>query len=85
MSINMVKIRATINIGDALSVSTPYVLSFNVAKARGQLSSFSASVKVKHSTVGGAFTGNGITIAAGEGSPHLIFTGIIKSANITPC
>jgi hypothetical protein len=88
MAIHMVPIRARIVVGDSLSVETPYILSFNVTKARGQLSSFSASIKISHQTVSGAITGAGVVIYAGQGSSGLskkIYTGIIKSANITPC
>jgi len=85
MAINMVKIRARVSIGD-LVVETPYILSFNVTKSRGQLSTFSVSLKVKHVDVGGPIVGDSVLIEAGEGSPaKKIFSGITKSANITPC
>ena len=45
MAIERVKVRARIDIG-GLSVSTPFVQSFNVRKQRGQISTFDASLKV---------------------------------------
>ena len=85
MSVHMVKIRATINIG-SLTVSTPYILSFNVNKVRGQISTFSASIKVKHENVSGRIVGDLIKIHAGSGSAsNNVFSGIVRTANITPC
>lgn len=85
MSIEQKKIRARINIG-SLTVETPYILSFNVNKSRGQLSTFSASLKVKGDDITGNISGNGVTISAGVNSPsNKIFTGIVKKATINPC
>jgi hypothetical protein len=91
MAIQMVKIRAEIGIG-SLRAGTPplghsnHILSFNVDKNRGQISTFSASLKVKHGEVSANLVGDSIQISAGENSPsNRIFTGIIRSANITPC
>jgi len=84
MAIHMVKIRATVRIG-SFSVSTPYVLSFNVTKSRGQLSTFSASLKVRNGSVGGGIVGDKVEISAGEGTPRTIFSGIVKSSNLSPC
>ena len=53
MGIHMVKVRARIEIG-SLRAGTPplgyanHILSFNVDKSRGKISTFSASLKVKH-------------------------------------
>jgi len=85
MPIDRVKVRATITIG-SLSVSTPFVQSFNVTKTRGQPSSFSASMKVGHDQVSGTITGDNVSIrAGGDGALKQIFTGIVKQAKISPC
>jgi len=85
MAIDQVKVRATISIG-GLSVSTPYIQSFNVTKTRGQPSTFSASMKVGHDQVSGTITGDSVRIRAGaDGSLKQIFTGICKQAKISPC
>jgi len=84
MSIEQVKIRARIEIG-GISVSTPYIQSFNVRKQRGQVSTFDASLKVSHDQVSGKLTGGEVRIYAGEGSTNLIFTGMCRAAKISPC
>jgi len=91
MAIQMIKIRAEISIG-GLRAGTPplghpnHILSFNVDKNRGQISTFSASLKVKHGEVSANIVGDSIEISCGENAPsNRIFTGIIRSANITPC
>lgn len=91
MAINLIKIRARITIG-ALVAGTPplgyanHILSFNVDKSRGKPSSFSASIKVKHEDVSGTITGDNITIEAGTStSMPLIYTGIVKTVNMSPC
>ena len=85
MAINMVKIRADVVVG-SLTVSTPYILSFNVNKVRGQISNFSASLKVKHDDVSGRIVGDLVKISAGSGSASRgVFSGVVRSANITPC
>jgi hypothetical protein len=93
MAIQMVKIRASVELGSLLAVtpsgnmsSDNIIMSFNVDKSRGQISSFSASLKVKRHAVSGSILGKEVVIRAGENSPtNLIFTGICRSANITPC
>ena len=85
MAIEQIKVRATVAVG-SLRVSTPYVQSFNVRKQRGQVSTFDASLKVSHDEVSGAITGGTVQISAGENSAsNLIFTGICRSAKISPC
>jgi len=92
MAINMVKVRAKIIIGN-ITAETPsgsaqedHILSFSVDKARGKPSSFSASLKVRGSYITGSTAGSLIEIHAGENSAqYKIFTGIVKTANITPC
>ena len=85
MAIERVKIRATIRIG-SLSVNTPYIQSFNVTKTRGQISTFSAAMKVSHDDISGAITGDYVTISAGRNAAsNLIFTGIVRQAKVSPC
>ncbi len=82
MSIEMVKIRATISVG-SFSVETPFVLSFNVNKTRGQVSTFDASIKVLAGTT--IITGSQVRVEAGsEGQEKLIFSGIIRKATLKP-
>jgi len=83
--IEKVEIRAQITIGN-LTVRTPYIQSFNVRKARGQVSSFDASLKVEYEKMQGSGVGGDIVIKAGTSSTiKKIFTGIIKKATISPC
>jgi hypothetical protein len=95
MAIQMVKVRAIIEIGDGnLTAGTPplpydnHILSFNVDKARGQISSFSASLKVLRTEIsGGLLDSASVVIRAGTLSTYQsnkIFTGIIRNATITP-
>lgn len=95
MAIQMVKVRAIINIGTGnLVAGTPplghanHILSFNVDKARGQISSFSASLKVRRDEVtGGLLDDASVAIYAGTVSTYSsnkIFTGAIKTATVTP-
>ena len=84
MAIERRKIRAQISVGTQ-NVSTPYVLSFNVRKSRGQSSTFDCSLKVT-STEGASLIGGPIEIKAGiEGQLDTIFTGIIKKVTLSPC
>lgn len=85
MSIEMVKCRATVSIG-GISISTPYVQSFNVRKQRGQVGTFDASLKVNGASIGGSLTGGAVVISAGtDGSKKTIFTGICRQAKVSPC
>ena len=85
MAIERIKIRARIVIG-SLSVSTPYIQSFNVRKQRGQISTFDASLKVEGGVVVGGVTGGDVKIYAGTNAgQNLIFTGICRAAKISPC
>ena len=84
MSIDVVPVRATINIGGE-SIKTPYVLSFSVRKTRGQISTFDASLKVSSTSFSG-YAGSGVTISAGRyGEEKKIFTGIVTNAKIEAC
>lgn len=84
MPIEVVKIRATVEVG-GITVKTPYIQSFNVRKSRGSLSTFDASLKVSYESVTSNSSGP-VTIRAGEnGSERLIFTGILKKATASPC
>lgn len=85
MGITTVPIRATVTIG-SLSVSTPFVLSFTVRKARGQINTFDASLKVGHDKISGPVSGGSVSIKAGsKGKINQIFTGIVRNAKMTPC
>ncbi len=82
--LKLVPVRATVRVG-GLSVSTPFVTSFNVNRSRGQVSTFSATLKVHYSHISNAVGGD-ITISAGPaGAETKIFTGICRSSNVTPC
>jgi len=82
MSLSIVKVRASVTIGSH-TVETPNVLSFTVKKSRGQSSTFDASLKI---SAGASISGGSdVTISAGKDSPSLIFTGIVKRAQISPC
>lgn len=90
MAIEVVMIRAKISIGAGLVVETPFIRSFNVNKARGQISTFNAVLKVRHdAAIGGP--GDQVTIDAegfqgSAGEPNIrIFTGIVRQAKISPC
>lgn len=83
--IELVKIRAKIQIGNNLEVETPYIQSFNVRKARGESSTFDASLKVKHEHIEKSSLNGEVLIHAGRDVPKLIFTGIVKKASISPC
>jgi len=87
----MIKIRAKIVIGSLIAGTPPlgyanHILSFNVDKSRAKSSTFSASLKVKHSDVTGTIQGSDIQISSGTSSNMpLIYTGIVKAANMGPC
>jgi len=85
MGITTVPIRATVAMC-GISISTPYILSFTVRKARNQVSTFNASLKIGHDNVSGSLTGGAVSISAGtKGSEKGIFTGIVRNAKMTPC
>ena len=95
MAIEIVRVRALIDIGEGnLMAGTPplgynnHILSFNVDKSRGQISSFSASLKVRRDEIsGGLLDDASVTIFAGTKSSYArnqIFTGAIKTATISP-
>lgn len=87
----MIKIRARIEVGSMRAGTPPlgyanHILSFNVERARGRVSTFSASLKVEHRDVSGTMQGDDIKIYAGTSSGMpLIYTGIVKAANMGPC
>ena len=86
MGIQQVKVRAKITIGSGLIVETPYILCFNVNKARGQISTFSASLKVHKNDISHSISGDNIKIYAGSnGATNVVFSGIVKSIQISPC
>ena len=95
MAIEIVKVRALINIGEGnLMAGTPplgynnHILSFNVDKSRGQISSFSASLKIRRDEIsGGLLDDASVAIFAGTStsySRNKIFTGAIKTATVSP-
>jgi len=93
MGIHKVKVRARVALGNVVAVTPSgsmetknIIMSFNVTKTRGQISTFSASLKVMKGEVTGNILGSTVEIKAGENSPsNTIFTGICRSATINPC
>lgn len=88
MGIQQVKVRAKITIGNSLTAETPYVLSFNVNKVRGQISTFDASLKILGDEINRSIAGDHIKIYAGTSGSYLsnvIFSGIVKTIKISPC
>jgi hypothetical protein len=84
MAIERVKCRARVQVA-GVTAETPYVQSFNVTKQRGQISTFSASLKILASDAGD-LAGGAVKIWAGQDSANtLIFTGVCKAAKISPC
>lgn len=93
MAITLVKVRAKIEIGNLIAGTPPlgysnHILSFNVDKARGQISTFSASLKIRRDEITGGLLDNAeVGIWAGTDttySNNKIFTGVIRSANVAP-
>jgi len=84
MGITQVKCRAEVSVG-GITARTPFVQSFNVRKQRGQVSTFDASLKVPAGSAAN-LAGGDVVIRAGEGSANnLIFTGICRTAKVSPC
>jgi len=84
MAIDMVKVRAKVIVGNT-EVVTPYVLSFNVRKARNQIHTFDASLKMDKDAMSASTNGT-IKIYAGQNTATtLIFTGILKNISMAPC
>lgn len=84
-TIEAIKIRARLEIGQ-LNIKTPFVLSFNVKKSRGKISTFDASLKVKSEDISGPIVSETISIYAGEdGNLYNIFCGTVKRMNVSPC
>jgi len=88
--IDCIKIRAEIKIGE-VSIVTPYIMSFNVTRARRQdggappCAQFTATIKI---SAGTSFDGIGskVEIIAGrEGKERKIFTGYVHKITINPC
>jgi hypothetical protein len=93
MAIDLVKVRAKIEIGGVTAGTPPlgfdnHILSFNVDKNRGQISTFSASLKIRRSEISGGLINNAeIKIYAGTRSSYgdnVIFTGLVRTATISP-
>ncbi len=83
MAISYLRIRATIITSD-FEVSTPYIMSFEVNRTRGQVGTFSASIKVPKQT--SISSSGAISIFAGVAGRELskIFTGYIRKLRIQP-
>jgi len=85
MAIEVIPVRATVEL-NGLEIKTPYVLSFSVRKARGQVSTFDASLKISHEDLNGFVAGGTVSISAGvKNAEKKIFTGIVTQAKIDPC
>lgn len=92
MAIEMVKVRAKIIIGNIIAETPTHagvssiIRSFTVNKARGQVSTFNAVLKIPHDAISGNIAGNNVIIYAGENNADIkIFTGMVKQAKISPC
>lgn len=86
MGIELIKVRAKISVGSAFTVETPFIQSFNVRKARNQVSTFDASLKISQTEIASSAIGGDVVIEAGEeGALIKIFTGIIKKTTVSPC
>lgn len=83
-----IRARIVIHTTPRLVVDTPYVLSFNVSKQRGQMiGSFSATIQVKVEDLPNSnlLSGQGIEIYAGlKDNLKKIFTGEIRFIRINP-
>lgn len=81
-------VRSVIEIGNALTISTPDVISFNVSRRRGQMSAtFSASIRVPHTFLDTAvdLVADNIVIRAGHsGVLNTVFTGWIYQCVVNP-
>jgi hypothetical protein len=93
MAIDKVKIRARVEVGSlraytpsaSVGSSDSLILSFNVNRSRGQVSTFDARLKVPANQASDVTKGE-VKIYAGSGyASRLIFTGIARKATITPC
>lgn len=81
----MVKVRARITIG-SLVTETPFIRSFNVTKTRGQISTFTAVLKIPYTSISNNIRGSNVVIQAGtDGNLKQIFTGMVRQAKISPC
>ena len=80
-------VRATVTFGDII-VKTPWVMSFEVQRSRGQMiSTCSASLKIDANLLQNTTSSvrTNLIIEAGKaGNEHLIFTGIVSKLTINP-
>lgn len=90
-NIDKQSIRAEVKLGNYLIVRTPYVLSFNIKRARGQMcATFSASLKVDYEEFAASrdLLADRIIIKAGTGTGFtnlpILFTGKIYKCVINP-
>ena len=88
VSLDNQPVRAEVYVGDLGTISTPYVVSFNVRKSRGQMcSTFQASLKIDIDELASTtdVINENIIIKAGlRGSLKTIFTGKVFSCVINP-
>lgn len=89
MAITEVAIRAKITFEGGAEIATPYILSFNVNKARGSKSTFSARIKVKTALIdtmtGKVFIDAGTKTSRATTQYIRIFTGYVKTIVPSPC
>lgn len=84
MTIDLVKVRAEVSLGTTI-IKTPYVLSFNVRKARNQVTTCDVSLKMDKTEISSTSTGL-LSIKAGVlGDLKSIFTGPLKNISMAPC
>lgn len=79
---NEIHVRAKVTVGGT-TVFTPYVISFNVKKARSSRVS-TCAVALKVSTSTSFELGGIITISAGVGTVNKIFTGYVHQISVSP-
>lgn len=84
--IELVEVRARIEVGNNFDVETPFIQSFSVRKTRNQPSTFDASLKVDHEKIISNSIGGDIVIYAGtKSNMNKIFTGVLQRASVSPC
>jgi len=84
MGITLIKVRAEVTVGNT-TIKTPYVLSFNVRRARNTVCTCDASLKMSKDELDATSTGE-LSIKAGvSGNLKKIFTGILRNMSMAPC
>ena len=85
--IKQVKVRASVKVGGA-TVVTPYILSFSVNLARGQVGTCSAKLKMSGSQIESISSGSSTAIQVKAGADlasNTIFSGEVTGMGINPC